>query len=521
MTFDGRSNRRRFIGRSLAVVPAVVPCLRYGLRASAADGSFRLTIETEGPARVEVRGLGQQMFQPPNALMDRSFVKQLVVDRKNDFYGGHFTSPGTASLSLPAGKYTVVVEKGMEFERLESAVNLSADAIVRLAPKRWVDMAARGWWSGDLHVHRPPEDAKALLAAEDLNLGVFFTIWNSKNYWRGKDIPARPIEQLDATHIATLMNAEDERGGGAWMMHNLKTPVDMTAAKRWYPQGRAFVDQAIAQGGWFECEKPIWWEAPVMAALERIDSLGVIHNHYNQYGMMANEAWGRPRDQNLFPGITGFSNYSLSLYYRYLNLGLRIPASAGSASGVLPSPPGYNRVYVYAPEGFSVEGFYSSLRAGHNFVTNGPIMTFTVNGKIPSDTIAIQPGRRLQVTVETQAREPIDRVELIANGRVVADSAGTRLEAEIDPENHTWLAARCNLKTQSTIRLAHTSPIYLSGEGQNWDATADRAYFVKWIDDLIADSELDGKRFSNVDEKSAVLAIYRSARQHYLERTKA
>ena len=74
--------------------------------------------------------------------------------------------------------------------------------------------------------------------------------------------------------------------------------------------------------------------------------MGVVHNHYNQYGMIANEAWGRPRDQKLYPGKEGFSNYSQSLYHRYLNLGNRYPATAGSASGVLQAPPGYNRVYV-------------------------------------------------------------------------------------------------------------------------------------------------------------------------------
>ena len=74
--------------------------------------------------------------------------------------------------------------------------------------------------------------------------------------------------RADPTHIATLMNAEDERGGGAWMMHNLKKPLALSEAERWYPQGRVFVDQAKSQGAWFDSEKPIWWEVPVMAALD-------------------------------------------------------------------------------------------------------------------------------------------------------------------------------------------------------------------------------------------------------------
>jgi hypothetical protein len=454
------------------------------------------------------------LYQPENALMDRSTRRRTERDR---YYLGHFTSDGKATLDLPIGRYVVIAEKGLEFHREELPVDLNAIRTVRLQPKRWVNMAEKGWWSGDFHVHRPPTDAKTLMAAEDLNLGVFFTMWNRESYWDGKELPKDPIERADPTHLATLMNAEDERGGGAWMMHNLKKPLALGVEGRWHPQGLKFVDQAKAQGAWFDCEKPIWWEVPVMAAITRVDSLGVLHNHYNQYGMLANEAWGRPRDQKLYPGDLGFSDYCLSLYYRYLNLGKRFPASAGSASGVLAAPPGYNRIYAYDPEGFSVVRFYSALRAGRSFVTNGPTLNLKVDGEMPGATIGIQSARPMQVEAEGQSREPIDRVEILANGQVVADTAGSKLETEIEPRNHTWLAARCYLKTGLTVRLAHSSPVYLRGSKQVWDASEDQAYFVKWIDDLLVESEADPKRFQNTDQKTEVHGIYRAARAHYMK----
>jgi hypothetical protein len=124
------------------------------------------------------------MYQPEKALMDRTAAPQLAS--KDDYYLGHFTSTGTAALDLPAGRYTVVVEKGLEFERLESLVELKANQTLRLTPKRWVDMASQGWWSGDMHIHRPPAEAKTLLTAEDLNLAVFFTMWNAQSYWEDR-----------------------------------------------------------------------------------------------------------------------------------------------------------------------------------------------------------------------------------------------------------------------------------------------------------------------------------------------
>ncbi len=311
------------------------------------------------------------------------------------------------------------------------------------------------------------------------------------------------------------MYEEDERGGGAWLMHNLRKPIVLGQAERWYPQGHVYVDQAKAQGAWFDCEKPLWWESPVMVPLEHIDSMGIVHNHYNIYGTLANEAWGRPRDQKLYPGNEGFTKYCQDIYYRFLNLGKRFPVSAGAASGVLSGPPGYNRIYVYAPEGLSVDTFYSALKAGRNFATNGPILTLSVDGKTLGDNVEVQSGRRLPVTAEAQAREPIDHIDIIANGRIVASSVQARLEAEIEPNNYTWLAARCTLKTKGTMRLAHTSPVFLSGKEQNWDASEDREYVVKWIDDLIEETKAVPERFTSDDHRNQVLKIYETARDPY------
>jgi hypothetical protein len=389
--------RRSFIQKAgLLALPEVVPALSAHSYVSVSPVKARLTIETDGPARLEVRDAAGGMFQPVGAVVDPRSPTPGVG--KDSPYWRHFTSTGSATLELPPGRYTVIAEKGLEFQRVESTVDVLADHIMRLAPQRWVHMASKGWWSADFHIHRPPEQAELLLKAEDLNLGVFFTVWNDRNLWRDKEPPTDPTLRADAQHIATLMNAEDERGGGAWMLHNLKKPPSL-AVKYWYPQGRVFVDKAKEQGAWFDSEKPIWWEVPVMAAIEHIDSMGVVHNHYNQYGMVDDEAWGRPRDQKIYPGRLGFSNYSQSIYHRFLNLGFRLAASAGSASGVLPGPPGYNRVYVFSPEPFSVEGFYSTLKAGRGFVTNGPILSLTVNGKAAGDTVEVEPGQPLNVRV--------------------------------------------------------------------------------------------------------------------------
>jgi hypothetical protein len=488
---------------------------------SAAELRIQVRDQASRPiwARLEVRGVDGKMYQPPSALRDRTAGSRPGGE---PWYLGSFVVEGQASLQVPPGRYTVVAEHGLEFERVERSVEVSeqqpALAQVRLRP--WIRMHERGWYSGDLHLHRPPEDSSSLALAEDLNVSVVFTMWNKRNLWAGKALPADPVMRASPNHLVMLMNAEDERGGGAWLLDGIPKPLPLGVDGRWFPPGITFVRQARAlrpSGAvfpWFDCEKPFWWEVPVMMALAAPDSLGVVHNHFNQYGMNNAEAWGRPRDAGQFPpSHEGFVNYTLSLYYRYLNLGFRLPPSAGSASGVLPNPPGYNRVYVQVSGPLSVEKWFAALREGPSFVTNGPILFFKTK----------RAGSRLTASLEARAREAIERVEIVANGEVLkqfspkADSRSFKAAYSFDPKNHSWVAARCFLKPGATIRLAHSSPVYLDGR---WDARADARYFFGWIDELIAQTTADAKRFANPAERDQMLALYREARAFYEARAR-
>jgi hypothetical protein len=73
------------------------------------------------------------------------------------------------------------------------------------------------------------------------------------------------------------------------------------------------------------------------------------------------------------------------------------------------------------------------------------------------------------------------------------------------------------LKTPENIRLAHSTPIYLSGK---WDAREDAAYFVAWIDALSRQTETDAARFTDPAQRDAALAAYREARDIYAGRAR-
>jgi hypothetical protein len=141
-----------------------------------------------------------------------------------------------------------------------------------------------------------------------------------------------------------------------------------------------------------------------------------------------------------------------------------------------------------------------AIREGRSFVTNGPMLFVTYkNG---------------QIDVKAEAREPIDRIELVANGRIIETIAASTARFHIDSEQYSWCAVRCFSKTPDNIRLAHSTPIYLNGK---WDAREDAAYFISWLDELILQTNADPKRFENNEQRDAVLAIYRPAREIFIQ----
>jgi len=510
-------------GKKIKFVAAAVLVLGALVSSGGFASTLRINVVDEAGhpiwARLEVRGKGGKMYHPAQSIRDpRPGVRPGVLP----FYPGSFVIHGECRLRVPPGNYRIIGMHGAEYERVERSVAVSGggSAAVTLPLWPWVRMRKLGWWSADFHVHRPPEDVRNLVLAEDLNFCPVITAWPTRRrpvFWQ-PDIwgpgPA-PVIRVDSSHFVTLKNAEDERGGGAWIFQMLREPLaGFGSAERWYPSGLKFVEEAREQRGgdglfpWFDCEKPFWWEVPVMMALATPDSLEIIPNHVTEYGVEAYEAWGRPRNTREFPGPEGWVDYVLGLYYHYLNLGFHLPATAGGASGVLPNPVGFNRVYAQISGPFTAAKWFSALRKGHSFVTNGPMLFFNVSPE----------GSLMKATVEARAARPLDRIEVVANGRIIQwfpvppGRLEYKAEFTFDPAQYSWIAARCFLRPGVTIRMAHTSPVYLKG---HYDCRPDAQFFIGWMNDLIRETQADPQRFSSPSQREEILKIYAKALAFY------
>ena len=191
------------------------------------------------------------------------------------------------------------------------------------------------------------------------------TVWNKNNHWKDRPLPGRLLVDAGPDRAYHLLACEDERRGGAMLYFNLARPLDFAGDGPEYPSPVVHLREAIEQpGAWVDVEKPFWWDVPTWVATGKVRSIGLANNHMCRRSMFEDEAWGRPRDVREFPPPRGNGFYSQSIYYRLLNCGLRIPPSAGSASGVLPNPVGYNRVYVHLDGPFSYEAWWRGLGRG-------------------------------------------------------------------------------------------------------------------------------------------------------------
>jgi len=92
------------------------------------------------------------------------------------------------------------------------------------------------------------------------------------------------------------------------------------------------------------------------------------------------------------------------LWYNLLNCGFRIAPGAGTDTFAnwrsINQVPGSSRVYVRSTGPLSYTDWIAGLRQGRSFVTNGPLLNLTVNGKGPGDVLS---GNPLHLRVEARA----------------------------------------------------------------------------------------------------------------------
>lgn len=439
---------------------------------------------------------------------------------KLPFFRDHFVFPGKVALTLPTGAYTFEIERGPEYVNLTGKFEIQDETAgtMEIVLRRVVDMAAEGWWSGELHVHRPTSDIELLMQAEDLHVAPVITWWNQRSEWTGKPLPKEPLVRFDENRFYHLLAGEDEREGGALLFFNLRQPLAIATKNREHPSPMEFLKQAKAAGGWVDIEKPFWWDVPVWLASGMVDSIGIANNHMQRSKMYESEAWGKPRDVQRLPAPLGNGQWTQEIYDHILNCGLRIPPSAGSASGVLHNPVGYNRLYVFVGEEFTYERWWAGLKAGRVVVTNGPLLRTYMNGKPPGHVFKAPAGGKVAVepVVNLALRDKVTQFEVVENGRV---KHVFRIEdlvkrdgklPELVFKESGWFLIRAVADNDKTFRFASTAPYYVEiGDRPHVSRTSAR-FFLDWTNE-----RRERVKLEDPQQRAEVLKHHDQARRYW------
>jgi hypothetical protein len=464
------------------------------------------------PARCYLTDSAGRNWTPSGAI---TYVKPPEVD---------FIGQGEFEISLPPGAYTLRVEHGTEFRRLQRRVEIRPGEICheRLELERWAGMNARGWYSGDLHNHRDWREMPQILLSEDLNLSPTLTRWVWDERLISIPPPAgeslRAIRAVDAAHAYSILDTEIERlEMGSIDLIGLRAPLEFRGSKL-YPPSNVFTEVAHRQGGYVDAEKITWRDGTALIALGQVDFAGLVYNSFSPFGVEPTA----DRSEDDVPDRLPY--WAMEVYYKLLNCGFRLPVSAGTASGVKPTPLGYDRVYVHLREPFSYDAWFHALKDGRSFATNGPILFLTVDGNEPGDTIELAAGpqekKQLRIRAEAVSQDDLEKLEVIWRGKVIrtinAPPGSHRIAADFEADaNQTgWFAARAFEKPAVTVRFAHTSPVYVRVGDDRGIVSQDADYFVASMDQAIAFFK-SAAGFRSPTERDAMLSMFKQAREVY------
>jgi hypothetical protein len=469
-------------------------------------GRLRLTVRDEDgvtPCLVRLTHVATGRWVTPasahdyTAQMDRpglpSYDRHLAHNVMAPGPGGglYWTVPGELDMALAAGEWQLDVRHGIEYPHHRETIAVEAGETLEhaVALERGLDMAARGWYAGDDHVHSrilSPEDAERLLdwcEAEGIHVANILRMgdhWRTHFEQRGFG-PAWRARRGD--HVLVPGQEDPRHAMGHAIGLNLRRMVrdlDRYCLNDWVADG------IRADGGLY----------------------GFAHVGQPLFQIERDMTMLIPRGKADFAEILQFNQLGTALYYDFLDLGFRLTASAGSD---VPYGASLGDVRVYACVGdapFSADAWFDAMRAGHTFVTHGPMVSLTVDGALPGATVRVDADRTVRIEARAWGLPGTSaprRLRVVRHGAVVEEAASDdpqqrelAVSMELRAGFGAWIAAEAVAHDGTR---AHTTPVYVVRDGF-------RFWNVDRVADLIAArrATLDGIERMVEDARQSVRA---------------
>jgi hypothetical protein len=432
---------------------------------------------------------------------------------------------GTCEVRLPAGPLTVELSKGPEHAPLVQHVNLGPGKLaLRLTLERWTDLRPEGWYAGDTRVHELTPHAAALEGAAE-GLAVVNLLARDRPPSAGRPPAVSGILAFSGTQPAmppgaclvavNTLNSHPILGTVSLLnCHRAVYPLsfgnppepDNWSVADWCDQCHRKAGLVVWPDLRLTDESP-QGEALAALLLGKIDAYEV----------------------SLFPDP---EPAVLGEWYRLLDCGLRLPLVGGSGKDSNAVALGCVRTYARLEPGqeLSYAAWIEAVRAGRTFVTNGPLLSLSVDGQGPGAVLPVPAGRAVRLRAEAHSAIPFDQLEVLASGTLVAakPASGNRqsavLETELTAPVRTWVAARCwgqEALVGGAGRqcvYAHTAPVYLEGEGPPTDPDADTVAPLLAVLDRTLTWVAEQARCENDRQRQHLAEVLQAGRQELLRR---
>jgi hypothetical protein len=486
------------------------------------------------PVRIRFAGPDGTYYPPLGRLA--TFATEMGVDVGGNVLlddKAHATIDGTCEVRLPPGRVTVSISKGPEYRPVRTEVDRPAGKLaLRFQVERWADLRAESWYSGDTRAHfLSPHAALLEAAAEDVAV-VNLLAWEFLVPGLEGQRPSipnilafsgqRPALETPG-HLVVVNTLNQHPTLGRLLLLNCHRPVyplsfggpdglDDWSLADWCDQCHRKAGLVVGDGFFGHPEGPPPGELLADLILGKIDALQLTEF------------------QNPRVDAECRQESVLRDWYGLLRCGFRVPLVGGGGKdsnlGVLGDTRTYARLQV--GQEFTYKNWIEAVRAGRTFVTDGPLLRFTVDGLDPGAVVRLPAeGGTVRVRAAARSLQTFERLEVVSPAGVVAgaEAAGSPAEAALEVEvpvaESGWFVARCWGPYDEVLCqwvAAQSSPVYVEVEGRPLRADpAVVARFTGYLDQMSQWVEHQA-RCANNRQREHLADVFRSARAELLQR---
>lgn len=425
---------------------------------------FRITEKDTGQrvaARLHVHGPHGECLPP------KSHHRKVNVGWFEDFFAEFANGlnqyayvNGNCTVDLPLGP-VVEITRGFEMRPLRRIVDIDKNTEnLTFELEKVLRWREQGWISSDTHVHfLSPQTALVEWQAEGVNVvNLLATQWGER-YSNVGDFDGR-----------TTLGAKDFGGDGEFLVRVGTENRQQVLGHISLLGYEGEIIEPLCTGGPDEAAIGHPLEATLASWAERCRQQGGLvvlpHAPDPQAERAADIVLGLVDAIEMMvvnPGKRPISAFGLADWYRYLNIGHHLPLVAGSDKMNAASLLGGVRTYVQlGARDFTYRNWMDAVRNGDTFITVGPLVSMTVEGRRPGSKIRLPPGGGT-VMVDWRIEPvsvPLKRVELIRNGEVVDefryDKLWCRGSIALQVTESCWLGCVDNYLSQSRVAAIAT-----------------------------------------------------------------